>query len=88
LTPIEVNWEGAGLAMFSWSPRQRLRIEYIDAEAEALIGYFGAKAYSEARRRELEASSDVIAEDWGRVALIVAQKTAGRSERAAEIGAG
>ena len=38
--------------MFSWSPRQRVRIEHIDAEAEALINHFGVEAYSEARRRE------------------------------------
>ena len=66
--------------MFSWLPRQRARIEHIDAEAEALIGYFGVEAYCEARRRELEASSDAIAEDWGRVALMVARKTEGRAQ--------
>jgi hypothetical protein len=67
--------------MFSWLPRQRARIEHIDAEAEALICYYGAGAYSEARRRELEASSDAIAEDWDRVALMVARKTEGRAVR-------
>ncbi len=63
--------------MLSWLPRKRARIQNIEAEAEALIGYFGIAALSEARRRELEASSDAIAEDWGRVALAVAEK-AGR----------
>jgi hypothetical protein len=64
--------------MFSWSPRQRVRIEHIDAEAEVLINHFGVEAYSEARRRELEASSDAIAEDWDRIALAVARKTGKR----------
>ncbi len=42
--------------MFSWLSRQHARIEQIDAEAKALIGYFGVEAYSEARRREREAT--------------------------------
>ena len=63
------------MAMFSSSPRLRLRIEHIDAEAEALIGYFGVEAYCEARRRERGASSEAIARDWGRVARAVARKT-------------
>jgi len=70
--------------MFSWSPRQRVRIEHIDAEAEALINHFGVEAYSEARRREREASSDAIAEDWDRVALMVARKTEGRAQSTPE----
>jgi hypothetical protein len=70
--------------MFSWLSRPRARIEHIDAEAEALIAYFGAEAYSEARRRECEASSDAIAEDWDRVALMVARKTEGRAESLAD----
>ena len=69
------------MAIFRWLPRQRARIEHIDAEAEALIGYFGIGAYSEARQRELEASSDAIAEDWGRVALAIARKAEGRAQR-------
>ena len=73
--PPRVNWEGAALAMFSSSPPQGLRIEHIDAEAEALIGYFGVEAYCEARRRERGASSEAIARDWGRVARAVARKT-------------
>jgi hypothetical protein len=51
-----VNWECAALAMFSSSPRQGVRIEHIDAEAERLISYFGVEAYAEARRREYESS--------------------------------
>ena len=54
------------------------RIVRIDAEAEALIRDLGDRAYSEARRREREASSDEIARDWSRVALAVARKTGKR----------
>jgi hypothetical protein len=64
--------------MLSWLPLRRAKTEQIDAEAEALIGDFGIAAYSEARRREQEASSDPIARDWALVAAAVAQKT-GRS---------
>jgi hypothetical protein len=70
--------------MFSWLPRKRARIEHIDAEAEALIGYYGADAYSEARRREHEASSDAIGKDWDRVALMIARKTEGLAESVAD----
>ncbi|HME83493.1 MAG TPA: hypothetical protein VKG91_02835 [Roseiarcus sp.] len=64
--------------MLSWLPQRRARTERIDAEAEALIGDFGIAAYSEARRREQEASSEPIARDWGLVAAAVAQKTGRR----------
>ena len=60
--------------MMSWPPRRRVRMGSIDAEAEALIRDLGERAYSEARQRESEASSDAIAKDWGRVALAVAQR--------------
>jgi hypothetical protein len=36
---------------------------------------FGATAYSQARRREHEASSNAMAREWNRVALAVARKT-------------
>jgi hypothetical protein len=49
-------------------------MERIDAEAEELIREFGDDAYFGAIRRENEASSDAIAEDWSRVALAVAHK--------------
>ncbi len=58
-----------------WPPRRGARIESIDAEAEALVRDLGVAAYSVARRREYEASSDAIAKDWDRVALAVARKT-------------
>jgi hypothetical protein len=52
--------------MFWWLPRRRARIKRLDAEAEALICELGVDAYAEARRKEYEASSDIIAKDWGR----------------------
>jgi hypothetical protein len=64
--------------MLSWLARRRARMVRTDAEAEALIRDLGDRAYSEARRREREASSDEIAEDWGRVALAVARKSGKR----------
>ncbi len=66
--------------MLSWLPHRRARIERIDMEAEALIGVFGEAAYSEARRREDEASSDKIARDWGLVALAVARQIGSRED--------
>jgi hypothetical protein len=45
---------------------------------EALIRDLGDQAYQEARRREHEASSDAIAEDWALVARAVARKTGSR----------
>ena len=66
--------------MLSWMPHRRARIERIDTEAEALIRVFGEAAYSEARRREDEASSDEIARDWGLVALAVARQIGGRED--------
>ena len=64
--------------MLSWLARRRARIQCIEAEAEALIRNLGDWAYSEARRREHEASSDAIAKDWSCVALAVARKTGKR----------
>ncbi len=57
-----------------WPPRRSARIISIEAEADTLLRDFGAAAYSEARRRETEASSDEIAADWDRVALAVSRK--------------
>jgi hypothetical protein len=69
--------EGSG-TMSTWAPSRRARIERIDAEAEALISELGDCAYQEARRREHEASSDAIAEDWALVAKAIARKTGSR----------
>jgi hypothetical protein len=64
--------------MLSWLRRRRETAERIDAEADALIGELGVKAYAEARRREYESSGDAIALWWSRVALVVAHKTGER----------
>jgi hypothetical protein len=64
--------------MSTWAPSRRARMERIDAEAEALIRDLGDQAYQEARRREHEASSDAIAEDWALVAKAIARKTGSR----------
>ena len=64
--------------MSTWAPSRRARMERIDAEAEALIRELGDRAYQEARRREREASSDAIAEDWALIAKAVARKTGSR----------
>src|SRR6202034_2844561 len=64
--------------MTTWAPSKRARNERIDAEAESLIRDLGDRAYQEARRREHEASSDAIAEDWALVAKAIARKTGSR----------
>jgi hypothetical protein len=64
--------------MTTWAPSRRARMERIDAEADALIRELGDRAYQEARRREHEASSDAIAEDWALVARAIARKTGAR----------
>jgi hypothetical protein len=64
--------------MVSWPPNRRARLERIETEAEALIRDLGDGAYHEARRREHEASSDAIADDWALVARAVARKTGSR----------
>jgi hypothetical protein len=69
---------GKERAMNTWAPSKRARNERIDAEADALIRDLGDCAYQEARRREHEASSDAIAEDWALVAKAIARKTGSR----------
>jgi hypothetical protein len=64
--------------MSTWAPSKRARLERVEAEAEALIRDLGDQAYHEARRREHEASSDAIAEDWALVARAIARKTGSR----------
>ena len=61
--------------MLWWLPRRRARIIDVDAEAKSLIGELGLDAYDEARRREIEASSDAIGRDWHRVGLAIARQT-------------
>src|SRR6202042_488791 len=69
--------EGSG-RMTTWAPSKRARSERIETEAEALIRDLGDRAYQEARRREHEASSDAIAEEWALVARAVARQTGSR----------
>jgi hypothetical protein len=64
--------------MTTWAPSKRARSERIEAEADGLIRDLGDGAYQEARRREHEASSDAIAEDWALVAKAIARKTGTR----------
>jgi ribosomal protein L39E len=64
--------------MLSWVRRQRHKIERIEAEADALIQNLGLGAYSAARRREHDASSEPVARHWRRVALAIARKTGRR----------
>jgi hypothetical protein len=64
--------------MLSWLRHRRETAEKIESEAEGLINNLGAGAYSAARLREHEASSDVMAKHWARVARTVARKI-GRS---------
>ncbi|MGB7977280.1 MAG: hypothetical protein WCF81_23690 [Roseiarcus sp.] len=64
--------------MTAWAPSKRARSERIEAEADILINDLGDLAYQEARRREHEASSDAIAEDWALVAKAIARKTGSR----------
>src|ERR1700760_394631 len=81
-TPIEYAaikvLGGTERQMNTWAPSKRARNERIDAEADALIRDLGDRAYQEAGRREHEASSDAIAEDWALVAKAVARKTGSR----------
>jgi len=57
--------------------REPATVGRLDAEAEGLIKELGVGAYSEARRREREASSDAVARDWSVVAAKVAQLAGG-----------
>ena len=61
--------------MLSWLRRRRDQAERIGTEAAALISGLGDGAYSEARRRAREASSDEMEREWNRVALTIAHKT-------------
>jgi hypothetical protein len=59
--------------------RERLRLGLeIELEANALIINSGAKAYSVARQRAEEASSDEMANDWNGVAAAISRRTGKR----------
>ncbi len=60
--------------MLSWLRRRSERARRIEAEANALVHKYGKRAYSIARRREQEASSLPMTQEWNRIALAVAQK--------------
>jgi hypothetical protein len=62
--------------MLSWLLWRLDQRERLHAVARAVISEFGDGAYAEARRREREAQSDSRASDWGRVAAILARRTA------------
>jgi hypothetical protein len=56
--------------------RERLRLSLeIEMEANALIINSGAKAYSVARQRAEEATSDEMANDWNGVAAAISRRT-------------
>jgi hypothetical protein len=61
--------------MLAWLLWQLERMERIHAVAGALTTKFGVDAYAEARRREREANHRGTAQDWSRVALVVARRT-------------
>jgi hypothetical protein len=60
--------------MLSWLRRRSERARRIEAEANALVHKYGKRAYSVARRREQEASSLPMTQEWNRIALAVARK--------------
>lgn len=67
-----------GERMLKLLRRRRERLQRIDAEADELIRVFGIDAYSEARRRAIQASSGATVDTWNKVALAVAHKTGKR----------
>ncbi len=64
--------------MLGWLRRRRETAERIDAQAEALMRRYAIRAYAEARRRECAAKTKVEAQNWSRVALMIAHKTGKR----------
>ena len=66
-----MRWKGADMAQAQRSPVLRLGVDF---EASALIANLGMEAYSVARSRAEEASSDEMARDWSDVAYAIARK--------------
>ena len=64
--------------MLAWLLWRLERIERIRAIAGALMREFGDEAYAEARRRERDAHGPGRAQDWRRVALVVARRACRR----------
>ena len=65
----------AALSRYTRAASSESAAERIEAEADALISDLGDSAYVEARRREREASSDEMEQEWRRIALAIARKT-------------
>jgi hypothetical protein len=63
-----------GFEVLYWQRPRGLRLE-TNLEAKTLISELGGEAYSVARRRAEEASSETMAKDWSVVALVIARKT-------------
>ena len=64
--------------MLGWLRRRHETAERIEAEAEAVMRAYAVRAYAEARRREREAKSTAEAQNWSRVALLIAERTCKR----------
>ncbi len=60
--------------MLSWLRRRSERARRVEAEANALVHEYGKRAYSVARRREQEASSLAMTQEWNRIALAIAHQ--------------
>ena len=60
--------------MLYWQRPRGLRLE-TNLEAKTLISELAGEAYSVARRRAEEASSETMAKDWSVVAFVIARKT-------------
>jgi hypothetical protein len=63
-----------GSEVLYWQRPRGLRLE-TNLEAKTLISELGGEAYSVARRRAEEASSETMAKDWSVVAFVIARKT-------------
>jgi hypothetical protein len=64
--------------VLAWLLWQLERIERINAVARMFAREFGDGALAEARRREREARADGTAQEWGRVASVIARWTSER----------
>ena len=64
--------------MLGWLRRRHETAERIEAEAEAVMRAYAVRAYAEARQRKREAKSKAEAQNWSRVALLIAERTCRR----------
>jgi len=65
--------------MLAWLLWRLERIERIHQAARRLIGEYGDEAGAEARRRARDANSAEAAQDWKRVAAVIARRTTKRA---------